>query len=181
MKLSKVVGVLNKLKHFLPTSTLLKIYKSLLLPHLNYAILSWGFAHTSNLNRLLILQKKALRSINKKPYTYPSTPLFKITRSLNIFDILKKNISIFMFQYNNSQLPSAFNFFFHTFSSIHNYHTRNCNNLVSVLRRTDVGQRSIAYEGTKIWNALPLDIKTAPSLISFKSKINMYLLQNMQT
>ena len=181
LKVSKVVGVLNKLKYFLPTTTLLKIYKSLLLPHLNYAILSWGFTNNTHLNCLLVLQKKALRSIRKVHYLHPSGPLFKITKSLNIFDILKKNIAIFMFQYNTDQLPSVFNSFFPTFNSIHNYNTRNCNNLIPIFRRTSIGQRSIAYEGTKTWNTLPLNIKQSPSLNTFKIKLNVYLLENMKT
>ena len=40
-KISKYIGVLNKLKHFLPTFTLKTLYDSLIVPHLNYGILAW--------------------------------------------------------------------------------------------------------------------------------------------
>ncbi len=42
-KISRTLGVMNKLKHFLPTYTLRTMYNSLILPHLNFSILSWGF------------------------------------------------------------------------------------------------------------------------------------------
>ena len=35
-KISKVIGMLNKLKHFLPPNILLSIYNALIVPHLNY-------------------------------------------------------------------------------------------------------------------------------------------------
>lgn len=43
-KISRIDGVLNNLKHFLPHSTLLLLYNSLILPHVNYNLLVWGNA-----------------------------------------------------------------------------------------------------------------------------------------
>ena len=42
-KISKIIGVLNKLKFIIPDQILLTIYNSLILPHLNYCILAWGY------------------------------------------------------------------------------------------------------------------------------------------
>ncbi len=39
-KISKTMGVLNKLKHFVPLNARLIIYNSLILSHLNYCILA---------------------------------------------------------------------------------------------------------------------------------------------
>ena len=41
-KNSKTSGILNSLKHFLPTDILRTIYNSLIVCHLNYGILLWG-------------------------------------------------------------------------------------------------------------------------------------------
>ena len=41
-KISKTIGIINKLKYQLPQTTLLTIYNSLILPHLNYCLLAWG-------------------------------------------------------------------------------------------------------------------------------------------
>ena len=54
-KISQTIGVINKLKHLIPQKTLLTIYNSLILPHINYCILAWG--HDSN--RILKLKKKS--------------------------------------------------------------------------------------------------------------------------
>ena len=42
-KWSKTIGVLNKLKYFLPLTVKLILYNSLILPHLNYGIMIWGY------------------------------------------------------------------------------------------------------------------------------------------
>ena len=41
-KLSKITGILHRLKEEYPSSILKSIYNTLLLPHLHYCILSWG-------------------------------------------------------------------------------------------------------------------------------------------
>ena len=42
-KISKTMGILNKLKHFIPQKAKLHIYNSLILSHLNFGILAWGY------------------------------------------------------------------------------------------------------------------------------------------
>ena len=70
-KISQTIGVINKLKHLIPQKTLLTIYNSLILPHINYCILAWG--HDSN--RISKLQKKAVRIILKGSFYTHSDPI----------------------------------------------------------------------------------------------------------
>ena len=42
-EISRTLGVMNKLKHFLPKYTLKIMYTSLIAPHFNNNILLWGF------------------------------------------------------------------------------------------------------------------------------------------
>ncbi len=41
--ISKSIGILNKLKHFLPLNIKILLYNSLILSHLNFDILTWGY------------------------------------------------------------------------------------------------------------------------------------------
>ena len=41
-KMSRIIGLLNQMKMIFPQEILLSIYNTLILPHLNYCILSWG-------------------------------------------------------------------------------------------------------------------------------------------
>ena len=63
-KISKYNGLLNKLKHYLASNVLKTLYESLILPHINYALLAWGF----NSTRIYQLQKKAIRILTKSKY-----------------------------------------------------------------------------------------------------------------
>ena len=42
-KISQTKGVINKLEHLIPQTTLLTIYYSLILPHTNLCIKAWGY------------------------------------------------------------------------------------------------------------------------------------------
>ena len=53
-KISKVIGMMSRIKRYVDSSILLKIYNSLILSHLHYGILCWGF----DCHSLLKLQKK---------------------------------------------------------------------------------------------------------------------------
>ena len=84
LKISRTVGLLLKLRHFVPFSTLISIYHSLIAPYLWYGLIAWGQASKSQLNKLLVLQKHALRFIHfAKPRDH-AIPLFINTKILPI-------------------------------------------------------------------------------------------------
>ena len=74
-RISKSFGILSRLRHFVPTDTLLSIYQSLILPYITYGIAVWGQAAQTNLETLLILKKRALHLIHFAPYRSHVIPL----------------------------------------------------------------------------------------------------------
>ena len=120
-KISKTIGIVNKLKYQLPQTTLLTIYNSLILPHLNYCLLAWG--HDSK--RIHKLQKKAIRIIDKSHFFSHTDPIFKKLNVLKIYDLHYVQQLKFYFKYTNNCLPVYFqNFTFQTGLETHNYNTR---------------------------------------------------------
>jgi hypothetical protein len=119
-KISKSICILNKLKHYLPEQTLKTIYNSLINSHINYGILCWGY----KTNRLLKLQKKAIRIVCHTKYNAHTQPLFKRLNILTIQDILIRKLYKFYFKMQHNQLP---NYFSNNFlqQSTHSYNTRN--------------------------------------------------------
>ena len=67
-QVARNVGMLNKLKHVLPMYIMRTIYCSLILSHLQYCTLLWENSYCTNLNKLRILQKKAIRIITNSHY-----------------------------------------------------------------------------------------------------------------
>ena len=65
-KVSRVTGLMYRIRGCVDNSTLNMIYYSLIYPHLLYGIPIWGNADNIHINPLLILQKKAVRLILNK-------------------------------------------------------------------------------------------------------------------
>ena len=71
-KISRYIGILNKLKCFMPFNILKTLYNySLILPHLTYGILAWGFSTEP----LFKLQKRAIRLISNSKFNSHTEPL----------------------------------------------------------------------------------------------------------
>ena len=123
-KISKSIGMMCRLKHFLPKHILLTIYNSLILPHINYGILLWGY----KADKLSNLQKKAVRIISDTKYNAHTDPLFKTLKILKASHLCALHELKFCFKLENNILPDYFkeNFFIKN-RSVHRYNTRNLN------------------------------------------------------
>ena len=105
-------GIFNKLKRILPMRVKTLLYNSLILPHLNYNIMAWGF----NTHRIMTLQKKTLRIITLSKYNAHAEPLFKQLNLLKMEDILILQQLKFYFKYVHNKLPT----YFQQWNLIHN-------------------------------------------------------------
>ena len=81
---SRTVGVISKLRLFLPRYVFLKIYKSLLHPLLSYSVNIWRQTNKPAINKVLILQKRALRLICFKKSNESAIPLFTVNNILTV-------------------------------------------------------------------------------------------------
>ena len=83
-KISKTLGIIAKLRHFVPRHVLLTTYYSLISPYLNYGICTWGQCAKTYLCKLLVLQKRAHRLIFFTKPREHALPLFVETKQLPI-------------------------------------------------------------------------------------------------
>ena len=75
--IARKTGILSKLRHFLPHYIMLSLYSTLILPYLNYGLIAWGSGSaTSQINRLFILQKRAIRIINNADFRHTQIIFF---------------------------------------------------------------------------------------------------------
>ena len=124
LRISKTVGLLAKLRHFAPLITLINIYKSLILPHVSYGLTVWGMASKCYINKILILQKRALRFINYSHLKEHAVPLFIEVDSLPVNFLHYEAVCCRMYGIQNGIAPkNILDLFTHT-SSIHTYRTR---------------------------------------------------------
>ena len=177
-KIARSVGILTKLKTILPKQNLLQLYYTLVHSHLTYGIFIWGSTYPSHLQKLQKLQNKALKAICNAPYRSLAKPLYAQLNILQIEDVYKYEIAKFMFNFNKTLAPSPFSNFFQKIHQVSNRSTRlsaEQDNLYIPRYRNNRLQRCIKYQGVKIWNIIPKEIKKSTYNI-FKNKYKKYLL-----
>ena len=81
------------------------IYNTLILPHLNCRILTWGF----NSDRILKIQIKSVRSITLSIYNVYTEPIFKTVKLLTIKYIPKCQRVKFCYKLKKINLPVYLN------------------------------------------------------------------------
>ena len=85
LKVSRVTGLIAKLRYFVPMHTILTIYRSFIAPYLTYRLVALGQASTSSLDKQLKLQKRALRFIYFSNRNEHAIPLFVGLNILPLF------------------------------------------------------------------------------------------------
>ena len=179
--ISRNIGVLNKLKYMFPSSVLLSLYFTLCFPYLNYGILAWGNSTCQQLNRLLLLQKKAMRVVCNTGYLSHTDQLFLDKKVLKVSDLYLFNLGQFMFKLINNELPNVFTDLFISNNALHNYPTRQSNFFHLPLTRTLLAHKTFVFTGPKFWNSLDPSLKDIERLHRFKREIKSLLLKQYQT
>ena len=96
-KLSHSIGLLSKIRYYVPEHLLRTIYYLLFNSHFIYACKIWGQNQTNKLfKKLLLLQEKALKLIKIQPQTSFSNNLFKESKILRISDFINYKYSLFV-------------------------------------------------------------------------------------
>ena len=73
----------------------------MILPHINYCLLSWG----STTDVIFQSQKRAIRAISGANYKSHTEPLFKLYIILKVDDIFKYKLLTFYWKGKQAQLP----------------------------------------------------------------------------
>ena len=196
-KISRSIGIMYKIRSYLPLQIMKNLYYSLIYSHIVYAIEVWGSAFKTDIAKILVLQKRALRlmTFSDKFLAVPgplaaSNPIFSHLKILKVTDIFKLQITKFVFKCINQLTPNNFHDWFKMNASVHGYRTRynydiNKNlfhNRISLysVRTSNYGLKQMRFNGAKIWNSLPQHIMNAHSLASFGKSFKAYYTSNYE-
>ena len=170
LKLSKGIGLLAKIRHYVPSSVLRSLYFSFINPHTDYNLLNWSMAAPTKLDTVANKLKKAVRIISFERYDSPSAPLFKKLNILPLKCAINTKHAKFMWKLYNGILPNSLSTNFKTNSRtiISHYDSR----LTSL-------NKFVLFAGPKIWNEIPNTIKTKPSLKSFSKNLSSFYIDNL--
>ena len=151
----------------------MQVYYSIIYSFLTYGIIVWGNTYSSNLQPLIILQKKAIRIITFSDFRAHTSPSFKQLSLLKLCDVVELQTALFMYQYNKGIFPDLFTDFFTPVRSKHQYQTRllACKSTFSLpTTRTNYGIFNIRSYGSKVWNSIDEPLK---SMTANQFKLNL--------
>ena len=122
-KISRTVGVVTRLRHLVPRTTLLNSYQSLILPSLKHGLAAWGQAAKTHLQQILVLQKGVLRLMYFAESRVHTVPLFISSKILPLQMLYAEKVSSIMFD-SCMNAPSNICDFFTKANSKHKHETR---------------------------------------------------------
>ena len=99
----KKSNFIAKLRYYVPRKILLNFYKSLIQPYLTYGLPAWGQAGKMYLNKILILQKRALRLLFFADVRDHAVPLFLEANVLPITFLYHECVASLMYDINSKK------------------------------------------------------------------------------
>ena len=163
-KISKTLGIMYKMSNVSPKHILLKLYYALIYPYLLYCNVIWGGTSDQHLNKILLLQKRAVRIITNSSYLQHSDPIFSHLNILKIKDLYFYSCCLLAKKRQNE--------FTRVFEVVN---TRNATDLNVRFQRLSVTQRSIYHNVPKYFNQLPNEFKQFSNLSEFKRVLRRHL------
>ena len=158
-KLSKSMFMLNRAKCTLKYDAMLMLYNSIVLPHLTYCCELWGNTYKTNLQDIVILQKKIMRIVHGAQYREHTNMLFYKAKSLKFNDLVELNMAKILYKAYYSTLPENIKKFFSiNQKSKEQMATRQVNKFVLPKHRTVLKSMCISIRGVKFWNSLDVKI-----------------------
>ena len=171
---SKQINALRRIRHYLTKESKMTIYNSYINSNFNYCSVVWMFSKKCNSDKLERTNKRALRfSTNKESSSYET--ICEEEKQLNVYRKCVKSTAIMMYKVRKGTAPSYVNELFNLQQS--QYEMRDNDKFVLPNYNTiSYGKSSLKYFGAKLWNSIPVDIKSSPSLSTFKTSVNKWLL-----
>ena len=159
-KLSRSIGMLSKVRHYVNKQVLRNIYFGIFSSILNYGAQIWGQNHNKHIARIMKLQDRAIRVINFSGYREPTSKLYKSSNILKFKDNITLNNYIYVHDSMKGRLPFVLSNNFEYLEDNHTHDTRilalQCVKL-PVSRTLTYGIHSVTGQSSRAWNYLQIN------------------------
>ena len=161
-KVAAGIGLLRRIRDFTSLDILIKIYKSLIQPHFEYASAVWDNLDVTLCQKLQKLQNRAARIITKSDYDIRSTDILRDLGWENLesrrYDLKKRLVIRVM----KGEAPQYMIKLLKTKHRGTSFTLRNSDNKLDVKKpRTDCYKGSFSYSGAVLWNSLPAETRAS--------------------
>ena len=127
------------------------------------------------MNKIVKLQKYAIRTINKSGFNSHTDPLFKRSGILKLKHLYEYQTTLFMLDFINNRLPLSFNSAFQFNHQTQNIHITRQTNLLHITRcKRNFASKLSLYKFPHIWNKWSSMIPNNSSRAQTKDQLKTY-------
>ena len=169
---------LKWLSKYVDKKSMNQYYNSYILPIFDYGCMIWGRCTTANIQRLLKLQKRAARIILQADILTPSLRMFNELKWLSFPRRVQYHSCVMVYKALNNLAPDYVKDLFKNVSDTHNRNTRSVDKALLHIPRfkTNSFENSFSVSAARIWNTIPLEVRTSSNLETFKRSVKNHLM-----
>ena len=172
-KVASGIGAIRKIRDFVDQKTLISVYQALINPHFDYCSEVWDTIGVSLSNRLQKLQNRAAGVIMNLSNDIPGPEAIKALGWDKLETRRAKSKAKTMYKVLNKSAPSSLVKLFKYKKEFTQYDLRGSStSLQLLLPKTEKLKKSFSYDGAKIWNSLPADVRNSDTLTIFKNRLH---------
>ena len=168
---SSKLGMLNRIRNYVPQSSLHSLFVCLVSPSLDYCCTVWGgryIYHDTMLNKCL---KRAARIILQSAFLTPSADMFSKLNWLSFSERVKYRKTTLVFKCLNRMSPVYMTNLFTPLMHIRETRQSTHMALTIPFAKKNCYASSFAVSGAIMWNDLPPQLRTITCLNSFKREL----------
>ena len=167
----------QRLMQVLPYTYISTIYYAFIQPFIDYGFSVWGNTSDLNIKKVQRLQSRAAPVLtNNFNYEISSHNILKQQKWQNVEKRKEFLTCILMYKCVNNSAPFYLSDDILYANQVHNYMTRNIANdhLYIPQARTEYFKKSLLYIGPKLWNELPISIRSVTTIDHFKRSLKKW-------
>lgn len=176
-KISKKLGFLRRCSNFLTHWSKLTVFNTIVLPHFSYASTVLYLANKTEIERLQVLQNRAMRIILKCSIYTSIDAMLKELNWFKISDLVEIHCMRFLHKIRLNLAPLYCSNKLMKFENVHGHDTRFKHNFILEHKNQKQAQNSVFFKAVVVNNALPENIKESNSISQFMSSIKQYYRQ----
>lgn len=176
-KMAKKTNFFGRISNKLNKSTRLLVYNTIIAPHINYCSTILFLSDKSHIHRIQKLQNKCMRIIlRKKRRTHIKTMLTELN-FLSVQQRTIRDVLVFIHKVQKGLLPHYLSRCFQS-NEGRSYILRNHGDLRLPLFRKSATQRSLMFDGAKMYNEIPIEVRRRESINCFKTYCDRFIKMN---
>lgn len=155
------------------------LYNSFILSQFDYCSTIYLNINKEQMGEMQKIQNRAMRVLLNCERTTPKKHMLDKLKWLSVSQRIVLNSLMMIHKIKNNKGPEYLIEKVKFVGESHNRNTRSVNDFKLPIVKYEKSKKNLLYNGIKIFNQLPRDIKELTNIHVFKSKCNIYIRENM--